>query len=80
MVANACHSKKQDWLYHYRFNLGIINSFAGLVRRSTYMTDHKAAEKIFISHYKSLEFQYQQFFPHLKSFSKNELEILLASN
>jgi acyl carrier protein phosphodiesterase len=74
------YMKKQDWLYQYRFNNGIINSFIGLVRRSKYLTDHKAAEKIFLEQYKSLEFQYQVFFPQLKSFSKSALQELLSSN
>jgi len=37
------YMKKQDWLYQYRFTNGIINSFAGLVRRSAFLTDHKTA-------------------------------------
>jgi acyl carrier protein phosphodiesterase len=72
--------KNQDWLYHYRFTNGIINSFAGLVRRSAYLTDHKAAEKIFHDNYSALQMQYQLFFPQLKSFSKNMLESLLSSD
>jgi acyl carrier protein phosphodiesterase len=72
------YMKKQDWLYHYRFTNGIINSFAGLVRRSTYLTDHKPAERIFHDHYSELQLQYSLFFPQLKSFAKNQLEILLS--
>jgi acyl carrier protein phosphodiesterase len=72
--------KNQDWLYHYRFTNGIINSFAGLVRRSAYLTDHKAAEKIFHDHYSALQTQYQVFFPQLKSYSRKELENQMSSN
>ena len=74
------YMKNQDWLYHYRFTNGIINSFAGLVRRSAYLTDHKTAEKIFHDHYAEIRAQYQLFFPQLKSFARTELDILLSSN
>jgi acyl carrier protein phosphodiesterase len=68
------YMKSQNWLYNYRTEEGIRNSFAGLVRRAAYMNDSSAAFDIFLTHYDALQTQYSLFFPELKQFVKNALE------
>lgn len=73
------HMRRQDWLYHYRFKEGIYNSFAGLVRRSAYLDDHREAFNIFERNYEALRLAYEEFFPQLKTEAKNILDELLNS-
>ena len=67
------YMQSQDWLTNYRFNFGIERSFEGLVRRATYMNDHKPAMHIFLENKSSLHSYYLQFFPELK---KHAAEVL----
>ena len=73
------YMKSQNWLYNYRFNEGIYNSFAGLVRRARYMDDHEPAIRTFEKHYAELKNDYELFFPDVKHFARNELNLLLHS-
>lgn len=63
------YMKAQDWLYHYKFRLGIEKSFGGLVRRSAYLTDSATAFVLFEKHYDQLHQCYQYFFPTVKKMS-----------
>src|SRR3954465_11596758 len=62
------HMKQHNWLYHYQFPEGIEKSMAGLVRRSTWLSESDTAFAIFKQHYNHLQECYSQFFPELKSF------------
>lgn len=67
------YMKQQNWLYNYRHRQGIERSFAGVVRRSAYLTDHDTAFKLFEDNYDALQTYYADFFPALQ---KHALETL----
>ncbi len=68
---------KHDWLYNYRFPEGIRRSFEGLARRATYMNESEKAFAIFEDNYAALKQCYQEFFPELKDFAYDRLQLLL---
>jgi acyl carrier protein phosphodiesterase len=70
------YMKRYDWLYHYQFNEGIKRSFAGLVRRAKYMEESDSAFAVFEKNYKVLKQCYQSFFPELKDFAFQNLQLL----
>jgi len=70
------YMKKENWLYNYKFPQGIKNSFAGLVRRAAYITDADTAFTIFTNHYNDIQICYDEFFPQLKSFAKEQFDQL----
>ncbi|MEO6000174.1 MAG: ACP phosphodiesterase [Chitinophagaceae bacterium] len=65
-----------NWLYNYQFREGIRNSFHGLVRRAQYLDESDIAFAIFEKHYEDLKQCYQDFFPELKDFACNTLQLL----
>ena len=71
------YMQSQNWLYHYQFREGILNSFTGLARRAAYMPSPVMAGEILESQYKGLEACYYAFFPVLKDFAHNYLQQLL---
>jgi acyl carrier protein phosphodiesterase len=73
------YMKEYDWLYNYRHTWGIEKSFGGVVRRSAYLTESEIAFEIFNTHYTAMQFCYNAFFPDLKKYSFNQLEVLLNS-
>jgi acyl carrier protein phosphodiesterase len=70
------YMKAQDWLFNYRYKEGILNSFAGLARRATYMGSADQAGLLFDKHYGELEACYMDFFPSLQDFALRTLEQL----
>jgi acyl carrier protein phosphodiesterase len=70
------YMRTQDWLYNYRHQEGIFNSFAGLARRAAYMPDPAPACRLFEEQYTELEACYRDFFPLLKEFAFITLERL----
>jgi acyl carrier protein phosphodiesterase len=74
------YMRTQDWLYHYRYKQGIINSFGGLARRATYMGDPDQAGRIFETHYSELAACYKEFFPELQEYALRTLQQLQAEN
>lgn len=70
------YMKEYDWLYNYRYPVGIKRSFEGLVRRAAYLTESEKAFEIFTLHYDSIKTCYAEFFPALKSFAAHQLEQL----
>jgi acyl carrier protein phosphodiesterase len=72
------YMQQQDWLYNYRFTEGIRQSFNGLVRRATYLTESDIAFEIFLRHYDELQACYAVFFPALKNFSFHHFQQLTA--
>ncbi|HMH22579.1 MAG TPA: ACP phosphodiesterase [Puia sp.] len=71
------YMQSQNWLYHYRFKEGIVNSFAGLARRAAYMSAPAMAGRILEASYLELGACYTAFFPALKDFAFNFLQQLL---
>ena len=59
------YMKEQNWLYNYKETWGIQKSLAGVVRRSTYLTESETAYQLFIENYDALKVQYNLFFPAL---------------
>lgn len=65
----------QNWLYHYRFREGIQKGFGGLVRRAAYLQESDIAFAIFEKEYEQLQKCYAKFFPQLKQFTKEWLQL-----
>jgi acyl carrier protein phosphodiesterase len=66
-----------NWLYNYQFHEGIRRSFEGLARRAKYINESEKAFAIFENNYIALKECYQVFFPELKAFAFNHLQLLL---
>jgi len=66
------HMRLHDWLSNYRYKEAIKRSFGGLVHRAAYMHEHETAFGIFERYYKELKKDYQDFFPALKSFAREQ--------
>ncbi len=64
------YMKGENWLWNYKSKEGIKKSLSGLVRRTTYLTDHETAFRLFNDHYSFLQKQYDLFFKDVKSFAK----------
>lgn len=73
------YMKSQNWLYHYRYEKGIENSFGGLVRRAKYLWESDEAFGIFREHYSELQNLYGQFFPELEQFARQLFDELKES-
>lgn len=71
------YMKEHDWLYHYRYRWTIEKSFAGLVRRSAYLTESRIAFDLFNEHYDAMQICYAEFFPSLKKYAAGQLSELL---
>jgi acyl carrier protein phosphodiesterase len=69
--------KEYDWLYNYKNRWGIQKSFAGLVRRSSYLTESDIAFALFNEHYEAMNLFYQDFYPDVKKFATHHLQELL---
>ena len=69
------HMQSQNWLYHYKDKYGIEKSFGGLVHRAAYLHESAIAFAIFEKEYGALQHCYQAFFPSLKQFTKEWLQI-----
>jgi len=67
---------KHDWLYNYQFNVGIRRSFAGLVHRAAYLRESETAYVLFEQNYAVLQDCYTNFFPLLKQFAWQYLQLL----
>lgn len=75
-AAQLPYMSTQNWLFNYRFPWAIEKSFGGLVRRAKYLTDAQPAFLLFEEHYDFLQQQYARFFPDVKLFAQNELNLL----
>ncbi len=71
------YMQSQDWLYHYRTEDGMQKSFGGLARRAKYITETDTAFNIFLENKEAINYWYQIFFPDIKSFAADKLELLL---
>lgn len=69
------YMKAQNWLYNYKSYWGIKQSLNGLVRRSKYLTESDTAFEIFKKEYAQLQVLYNQFFPEIKLFAAQHLEL-----
>lgn len=67
----------QNWLYNYRFEKGIENSFAGIFRRAKYLENDPRIFQAFRKNYEQLKHCYNLFFPELKSFAHDQFNKLI---
>lgn len=74
------YMRKQNWLYNYKFNQGIANSFEGLVRRAKFLEQSTPAYIVFEKEYAYLQSCYQDFFPDVKTFAISQLKELLNTH
>lgn len=65
--------KLENWLYNYRYDWGIANSFRGIIHRSKFINDELPAIKLFNENRQLLHQYYNEFFPELKNFTLNEI-------
>ncbi|MBC7848810.1 MAG: DUF479 domain-containing protein [Chitinophagaceae bacterium] len=70
------YMKSQNWLYNYRLETGMANSFAGLVRRAKFIHESETAFNLFLQHYKLIEENYQHFIPEIKTFAYSTMKKL----
>lgn len=68
---------KHNWLFNYQYFEGIQRSFEGLARRAKYIDESEKAFAIFEHNYLALKQCYQEFFPQLKDFAYNRLQLIL---
>ena len=70
--------RTHNWLYNYRFERGLEQSFRGLSRRSKYLKETATAFRIVNEQRDELNKLYREFFPQLKAFSFKTLTELRA--
>ncbi len=66
----------QNWLYNYKTITGIKNSFGGLANRAAYLNSSTEVFQLFETHYAALQNCYNEFFPSLKSYTRQQFEML----
>ncbi len=71
------YMETNNWLFNYRLHYGMERSYGGIVRRAAYLTESDTAYKIFNAHYNFLRECYEDFFPQLLQYAKNEFDKLL---
>jgi acyl carrier protein phosphodiesterase len=72
------YMKTENWLFNYRYKEGVAKSLRGLVRRSTYLSDHQTAFHLFNENYVPLKACYNEFFKDVKAFAKQKLMQLVS--
>ena len=73
------YMRSQNWLYNYKFNQGMANSFEGLTRRAKFLDNSKPAYNAFEKEYQTLQSCYAVFFPDVKTFAHYQLKELLST-
>ena len=74
------YMKSQNWLFNYRTLWGTGKSFGGLAHRAAYLNESDTAFHLFETHYQLLQQCYRHFWGNLKSFARQEFEILIKTN
>jgi len=69
-----------DWLFNYKYRWGIEKSFGGVVRRAVYLSDAGKAFQAFENEHQLLKEIYSSFFPDIKKYALNQLELLEKDN
>ncbi len=70
------YMKRENWLYNNRHPEGIKKSLAGMIRRTTYLTESTTAYNLFIEHYVPLRECYADFIQDVKEFAKDKFDHL----
>lgn len=66
------YMKRENWLYNYRHKWMMQRSFERLTHRAKYLPDDANIYSDFEHNYQQLKEGYENFFPELKLFVKNE--------
>jgi hypothetical protein len=69
--------KTHNWLGLYQYDAAIQKSFKGLQHRTKYIEEIDTAFNIFLNNKKSMQAAYNDFFPLLKKYSIETLEVLM---
>lgn len=70
--------EQQNWLFNYRYEWGIENSFKGLVRRATYLEHSQEAFELFKRNYLQMQELSDFFLADVKNFAIGQFEDLIA--
>ena len=70
------YMRRDDWLYHYRFDAGMQKSFGGVGRRAKYITETDTAFAVFLQNRELIRESYNDFFPAVKRFAHQRATLL----
>lgn len=70
--------EQQNWLFNYRYEWGIENSFKGLERRATYLEHSQEAFELFKRNYLQMQELSDFFLADVKNFAIGQFEDLIA--
>lgn len=68
---------REDWLFNYRFEQGMKNSFRNVVKKAKFLDDDVDVFPAFNENRQLLAKKYTAFFPELYSFAKNNAYLLM---
>lgn len=71
------YMQEQNWLYNYRFDWGMENSFKGLQRRAAYLTNAEQAFELFLANYTQIRQLSADFIPDVKIFATGQFQQLV---
>lgn len=71
------YMQEQNWLYNYRFEWGMQNSFNGLQRRATYLKNADEAFEVFLKNYAPIKQLSADFIPDVKKFAFGQFQELI---
>lgn len=71
------YMQEQNWLYNYRFEWGMQNSFNGLQRRATYLKNADEAFEVFLKNYAAIKQLSADFIPDVKKFAFGQFQELI---
>lgn len=71
------YMEEQNWLYNYRFEWGMQNSFNGLQRRATYLKNADEAFEVFLKNYAPIKQLSADFMPDVKKFAFGQFQQLI---
>jgi len=73
------YMKSYNWFYNYRSRSGIKSSFAGIVRRATYLSESDTAFSLFEKFNNELGECYRKFIPDITIYARQEFDKLTGS-
>ena len=73
------YMKTQNWLYHYKDDYGIQQSFRGLTNRAQYINKNHHGYEIFLNHKKEMNIIYQEFIKDVYAFAWQKFQENLNS-
>jgi acyl carrier protein phosphodiesterase len=71
------YMQEQNWLYNYRFEWGMQNSFNGLQRRAAYLKNADEAFEVFLKNYNPIKQLSADFMPDIKKFAFGQFQQLI---